>query len=70
MTHVDVMPLEPPFEGEVVSLHFEGGHKILAITKADYLRIVEMFGTNLTDRTVTLSAAPDNKHIRIEPITS
>jgi hypothetical protein len=68
--YVDVIPLQPPFEGEVVTLYFHDAEKALAITKSDYLRIVAMFGTDLTERTVTLSKAPDNEHIRIEPITS
>jgi hypothetical protein len=66
----DVMPLEPPFEGEIVTLRFIDTDKLLAITLQDHQRIVAMFGTDLTERTVTMSRAPDNKRIRIEPIKS
>lgn len=68
--YIDVMPLEPPFESEIVTLRFRDNNKLLAITKHDHQRIVAMFGTDLSERVVTLSAAPDNKHIRIEPATN
>ena len=64
--HVDVLPLQPPFYGEVVFISLEDNDKQLALSAADAAQLKALLGTEPTGRVVTLSACADNLHIRVE----
>jgi len=66
---VDVLPLAPPFFGSVLFLRFADG-TVLAVSKADGNKIRALFGTDLTNRHITLAAADDGVHIRIRAVPS
>jgi hypothetical protein len=62
---VDVMPLQDPLPKEHAELRIPG-EKSLMVSMDDYHRFVGMCSADLIGRTVTLSAAPDGIHIRLE----
>ena len=70
MPYVDVMPLEPPFKGDVEFLQFHDSDKTLAISKDDSDRLHEMMNSiHLVGRIVTMIGLADG-HIRISVTAS
>lgn len=62
---IDVMPLQPPFEEDVMHFHFIGQHKQLTVSMADGERIQALLSGAPEGRQIVLEAAPDNIHIRV-----
>jgi hypothetical protein len=67
LTSVVVMPLDPPEQGQDVSIfHFQGpASKPLAVSREDGAKIMALMANMVKGRHVVLSNAGDDVHIRV-----
>lgn len=72
MSYIDVTPLQEPLPDNVAFFHLPGDYPTLAVSEADYLKLVELLGGEanaLEGRVVEFSEGPDAK-VRIKVIAS
>ena len=60
-----VMPLDPPFEGEVEFIKFTNNEKQLVVCKDDGDKIRGLAAGDLEGRRIVLEADDDGVHIRV-----